>query len=712
MPTYERILQGSEVLEDAVRSLDVEHRIDLEDAPPEKWATVLAKNLTIKTVRMSNVIEVTYRSRSPESAAAVVQAVVDAYLNYMQETNQGAAGQILGILNEELIKKSAELTSKRQAILEARREMLDVEMRNDNGPVHPMVKQAIEMYDSLIDAGKTRIELQSKLAAIRADVQSGRDLKQHVLGLGKELGEEMILAALGLNPADSTRLLRLEETLLKDQSELDTLRAAGLGENHPRVQRVRGRMELTQRYLADYPTRVENQLADIESQRIGPMLIDFLEQRLSELVRKEAALVQAYSQARQQAIQLVDQMGRLEFMEHEEAWLRQLQTGLLDKISRIDVAQSHGNIRTGMVDTPKVVHAHVAPKLIIVGLFSLAVGLAMGVTAVSLLDAIDDRFRSPEELQLQLDLPVLAMVGKLNLPEETGIESLQMYVAPDAVESEAFRTLRTALKFSGQETGRIVVSSTEPGDGKTTVLANLAVAFARTGVRSLLIDADMRRPGLTKLMDMRSKAGLTKILQSTTAVDELALELIRPTGVEHLDVLPSGPRLANPAELLSGPRMSELLSWAEANYDQILIDAPPAVAAADASIIASICDGLILVVRPEKNRRQHVVRAVNGFRGLNVLPLGAVINGVGTENSGGYYTYGEAYGYGHRGYGEVSDEPEVVDCEDGAKPTEQEVVAPSPVVQPPVLAAGDPPPADATLAVVPPPPPIVPRRAA
>ncbi|MBN1851607.1 MAG: hypothetical protein JW829_02755, partial [Pirellulales bacterium] len=139
--------------------------------------------------------------------------------------------------------------------------------------------------------------------------------------------------------------------------------------------------------------------------------------------------------------------------------------------------------------------------------------------------------------------------------------------------------------------------------------------------------------------------GLTQVLQGSGPMNELVDHYVLPSGVERLDILPSGPRQANPAELLAGPRLAELLAWAESVYDQILIDAPPAVAAADASIIAAITDGLILVVRPESNRRQAVVRTVEGFRSVGVQPFGIVVNGLGGDVHG-YYSYTDSYGYG------------------------------------------------------------------
>jgi capsular exopolysaccharide synthesis family protein len=264
---------------------------------------------------------------------------------------------------------------------------------------------------------------------------------------------------------------------------------------------------------------------------------------------------------------------------------------------------------------------------------------------------LDDRFRSPEELQEQLRVPVLAMIRQLSLPQTAGLEAIQVHVAPESVESEAFRTLRTTLAFSGQDMERIAVTSTEPGDGKTTVIANLAVSYAHAGKRTLLIDCDLRRPGLTKLFELRGSGGVSEILRSTEDIAALCAERVLATGVEGLDIIPCGPKPSNPAELLSGTRLSDLLAWAETHYDQILVDCPPILAASDAAIVGRLTDSLILVVQPEKNHRRLVLRAVNGLAAIGVHIGGVVANRVSTEKNSGYYGYG-GYGYGY-GYGDT-----------------------------------------------------------
>jgi capsular exopolysaccharide synthesis family protein len=262
-------------------------------------------------------------------------------------------------------------------------------------------------------------------------------------------------------------------------------------------------------------------------------------------------------------------------------------------------------------------------------------------------------------MQAQLRAPALAMVRQLSTRNVSGVESLQMFSHPDAPESEAFRTMRTALSLSEHPAHRMVISSAEPGDGKTTVLANLAVSYAQTDKRTLLIDADLRRPGLTATLGFKGTGGLSTIIRATGDVAEIAASNIRASGIEGLDVLPSGPRPSNPAEMLSSPRFTDLLGWAETVYDRVLVDSPPALAASDTAIVGRLVDGVILVVQPDKNRRRLVIRAAESLSLLKIRLLGVVINRIGPEKDGGYYGYGGGYDYD---YG-VDRESEVPDVE-------------------------------------------------
>jgi capsular exopolysaccharide synthesis family protein len=302
-------------------------------------------------------------------------------------------------------------------------------------------------------------------------------------------------------------------------------------------------------------------------------------------------------------------------------------------------------VRPEIVRQPVEASGPVSPNLKRVAMMALMGGLAAGLALVYVLDILDDRFRTVEEMQAQLNVPVLAMVRQLEVIEAAGIDALQMHVDPSSTGCEAFRTLRTALELADKEAHQIVISSAEPGDGKTTILANLAVCYAQSNKKTLLIDADLRRPGLTALMGMRGLDGLSGIIRGQDSVVEMAVARILASGIEGLDVLASGHRPPNPAELLAHPRFSELLAWAETVYDEILIDSPPALATSDTVVIGRLVDGVVMVIQPEKNRRRMVVRAAESFHALKIPLLGVVVNRVGADGDRGYYGYGGGYGF-------------------------------------------------------------------
>jgi capsular exopolysaccharide synthesis family protein len=248
-------------------------------------------------------------------------------------------------------------------------------------------------------------------------------------------------------------------------------------------------------------------------------------------------------------------------------------------------------------------------------------------------------------MQGRLGLPVLTMIQRLQAPERVGLQAFVTHATPTAAASESFRTLRTALTLTHPDARQIVVTSAESGDGKTTTLANLAVCYAQAEKRTLLIDADLRRPGLTSLMEMRGPRGLSEILRSESPVEQMAPLRICPSGMKGLDILPSGPRPSDPAELLGCLRFSQLLAWAETCYDLILIDSPPALATTDTAIIGRLVDGVMLVVQPAKNRRRLVTRVVERLGFLKIPVLGLIVNQE-YRNYYGYHDYGYGDGYG------------------------------------------------------------------
>jgi capsular exopolysaccharide synthesis family protein len=215
------------------------------------------------------------------------------------------------------------------------------------------------------------------------------------------------------------------------------------------------------------------------------------------------------------------------------------------------------------------------------------------------------------------------------------------HVDPRSPVAEAYRSMRTNLAFARaqQSPQAIVVASPGPSDGKSTTVANLAITFAQQGQRTLLIDADLRRAVLDKAFNVGRSPGLTEVIIGENTLDDVVHE----TSVPNLSIIASGRFPPNPAELLGSTRMQEILHDAKARFDVVLLDSPPLLAVTDAAVMSTMVDGVVLVIRTERTKRDAVRRALGHLRSVRGRLLGAVLNDVDMRSGAYYGSYGHYY---------------------------------------------------------------------
>jgi receptor protein-tyrosine kinase len=220
--------------------------------------------------------------------------------------------------------------------------------------------------------------------------------------------------------------------------------------------------------------------------------------------------------------------------------------------------------------------------------------------------------------------------------------SLVLSSDPRSSSAEAFRVARTGIAFSriDDPPRRLLVTSTAQGEGKSTFAGNIACAYAESGKSTILVDLDLRRPSLSSLAPGRAP-GFTNLLLDPDGDPETYLV---PGPVPGLQIFPTGPLPPSPAEVISSHRMTEIIQRLHSLADVIVIDSPPILAAADAAITASHCDGVVLLVRPDRVTRRTVMRAVETLRTVGVPLVGLVVNGV-PRSDNRYYSYGYYYDY-------------------------------------------------------------------
>jgi len=192
--------------------------------------------------------------------------------------------------------------------------------------------------------------------------------------------------------------------------------------------------------------------------------------------------------------------------------------------------------------------------------------------------------------------------------------------------SEVYRLLRTKIQFffKDQELKTVMVTSSQPGEGKSTTISNLAIAYAQEGKNVLLIDADLRKPSLHRIFSSLNNPGLSTVLAGNSEV----MDSIQETGYERLSLLPSGPVLANPSELIDSQTMCELLEQLKLQYDVILIDTPSVLEVSDTVLISALCDGVIMVAAAGKVKKDHLKKAREQLDHVNARMLGIVMNRV------------------------------------------------------------------------------------
>lgn len=221
------------------------------------------------------------------------------------------------------------------------------------------------------------------------------------------------------------------------------------------------------------------------------------------------------------------------------------------------------------------------------------------------------------------------------LRDKKPVSKLICYSDPKNPAAEAFRTLRTNIKFTsqGEHYKTLMITSAEPGEGKTTTITNLAIVLSQSGIRLILLDGDMRKPALHRVFRLDNERGLSDLLFNRAEIDEV----IQRIPDIDIDVITAGPIPANPAELISSPQMQLILEQLQHRYDMVLIDAPPILPVTDSQLFATMVQGVLLVVRSGKVKMIHVKKAKMLLEHVGANLIGAVLNDKNVSKNKDYY---------------------------------------------------------------------------
>lgn len=298
-------------------------------------------------------------------------------------------------------------------------------------------------------------------------------------------------------------------------------------------------------------------------------------------------------------------------------------------------------VKLTIIEPASLASAPSSPRPKIALPIGLLLGLAVGVGLAVLIETLDTTIKGKDDLQLLMgSAPLAVITDDPDVPNRP----LVVQAGTHARRAEAFRQLRTHLRYADVDhpISTMVITSSIAGEGKTTASCNLAITMAEAGLRTVLIEADLRRPKVSSLMGVERAVGLTSVLSGAARL----VDVLQPWGRHPLRVLPSGPLPPNPSEILGSQQMRDLLAALAAEADIVILDAPPLLPVTDAAILARATDGAVLVVQAGRTKRDQVNRSLEALKGVDSRLLGTVVNRAPRRGPDAE-TYGADAGYGY-----------------------------------------------------------------
>ncbi|MFT5094089.1 MAG: succinoglycan biosynthesis transport protein ExoP, partial [Porticoccaceae bacterium] len=498
--SFREILLSGTVIEAAIAKLETVPPELNSKTPKEQWPAQLRRILTVNAGKNS-AIHLRCVSLDAEAPAAVINAMIEASQEFLDKTQVNMSVAMVDSLDKERLVLEEKLFTKERDLFSTQQAIGGLTIGRSETDKHPLIERTMELNKSYLTAQSRRVSMQAALAAIEETIRTRSDLTPHLKPLAELLGDER-LQSLGQS-TDEEVSTKIRQEIVDAQRQLAESKSF-YGPNHPRIVKLTQSLHQNQLYLAYAQSQKSKQWSSLKDPAIATQIHTLVKDAVAVERQREDAIRQIYDKAETEAIQLNGKLAEIEIARREVELLREMHTMVLTRLTGINVNRDGTRMKLFVMDRPPVLGNKVAQastaKIFPIFVFA---GLLIGIAIVYIIDTLDDRFRSPEELKQQLGLELLGVIS--NLPEQTGvgIDALLVNSTPNAVESEAFRSLRTTIVFAGEQRERLAITSAEPHDGKTTVMGNLAVTYAVAGKRTLIIDADLRSPGLTRLFNMR-----------------------------------------------------------------------------------------------------------------------------------------------------------------------------------------------------------------
>jgi polysaccharide biosynthesis transport protein len=574
--------------------------------------------LDIKPTRQTRLVKIAFSTPDPALSARVASAHAGAYIRQGLKLRSQTNEEGMRFLEEKLVELKGRLEKSEAALNRYRREREIISLDDKENFV---VERLADLNRRLTEAETDRIALEAQMQVIQKR-------------------EYESLPAI----MNSTVVQMLKQQLAQREGEfvhLSTLFKPG----HPRMDQVQAQVEDARRQLRQ------------EIQRV----VRGIELAYQAARARESALRDTMEKQKAATLGLKNVAVEYAILAREVDTNRQLYDSVLQRMKEMGVAAEPRASNVSIIDKAEPPRTPSRPKKIQSLLLSALVALIGGVSVAFLLEYLDNTLKTPEEVEHYLRVPTLGIVPDFlslewqrHAPQKlpsllprmssslaSGKEpALVLSQHSFSIVKEAYRTLRTAILLSRAEEPpkTILFTSGIHGEGKTVTMLNSAIAFAEMGVPVLVIDADLRRPNCHRVLRRENELGLTEVLTGQMG----PMEVIRPTATNHLFLLSAGSLPPNPAELVGSKKMQEIVASLREQYDYILIDSPPVMQVSDAALLATIVDGVVLVVHSQETPKYVVRDAHARLSYARAKILGVILNRVNLR-SGDYAYYYRSY---------------------------------------------------------------------
>jgi polysaccharide biosynthesis transport protein len=587
-------------------SLDLEKRV--------KLLTLFRKSLNVQLVPKTQIIDIHFRSKDPNLAAEIANAVANTYIEHNFQTKYKATIQTSDWLTKQLDDLKERAQTSQEALIAYQKKVGIL----GTDETHNIVTDKLE-------------ELNKQLSAAEAD----RIVKEAKYRIAMTENPELIA-----NIAPESVLGALYKERAEARAQYAQF-AVKYGASYPRVMQLQSQMNELDSAIADEVTKVG----------------DVVHAEYKAALESEEMLKTSFSRQKQDAYKLNEDAIQYAIMKRDVESSRELYEGLLKKLKEAGILAGLKSSNINIVDQASVPIEPVEPKIALNIALGLMGGLLFGMALAFVVENVDNSIRTPQDIDVYCSLPSLGVIPSVMVGEHghklLHSTATRQFIQPVTVEhrnsssAEAFRALRTALLLSspGAPPQVIMVTSGMMQEGKSFTSLNLAVVLAQTGQKTLLMDADMRRPTIHKYLGISGAKGLSACLAGTETPESVVVAV---EGIPGLYVLPAGHMPPYPSEMLASEAMPRLLQHWREEFRYIVIDTPPILAVTDAAVCARIADVVVLIARARKTGRQSLIRARDVLRKVRANIAGVVVNDLSfnsVEYRGYYGHYGSDYHY-------------------------------------------------------------------